>query len=245
MTELQEALLQVERAAHEYSADSEVKGEQSISEAMAAILLLIGAWWAEKDDYKGLRRTQELEKRIGAELDKLYSTLEKSLTTHLETVLSMTVAGIIAAYGWPKFDYALDVSDKWHYDGSGYAQILANTKAKMLHTFTQLAAQWDRTGGTLDNLKRCVGRYERTMANNLKTLTETESRYFQSKAAKLAYNNNGVTQFRFIAVIDDRTSEMCRKMDMKVFPMDEWEVGVTVPPLHPNCRSTVEGIIPR
>ena len=38
--------------------------------------------------------------------------------------------------------------------------------------------------------------------------------------------------------LDSHTSEICQEMDGKRFPMSQWEVGVTAPPFHVNCRST-------
>ncbi len=41
-----------------------------------------------------------------------------------------------------------------------------------------------------------------------------------------------------VATLDSHTSEICRDMDGKNFPMSQWEVGVTAPPFHVRCRST-------
>ena len=47
--------------------------------------------------------------------------------------------------------------------------------------------------------------------------------------------------FRFIATLDRRTSATCRAHDGHVYPIDEASIGGNVPPLHPNCRSTISG----
>lgn len=46
-------------------------------------------------------------------------------------------------------------------------------------------------------------------------------------------------EFTFEAVIDERTSDICRSMNGKTFPIEMYEPGVNVPPLHPNCRSII------
>ncbi|MCM1104506.1 MAG: PBECR2 nuclease fold domain-containing protein [Clostridium sp.] len=38
--------------------------------------------------------------------------------------------------------------------------------------------------------------------------------------------------------MDSHTSDICREMDGKVFPMSQWEIGVTAPPFHVWCRTT-------
>lgn len=44
-------------------------------------------------------------------------------------------------------------------------------------------------------------------------------------------------QYEVVATLDSRTSDICREMDGKVFDMKEYQVGLTAPPFHCNCRS--------
>jgi SPP1 gp7 family putative phage head morphogenesis protein len=39
-----------------------------------------------------------------------------------------------------------------------------------------------------------------------------------------------------VAARDGHTCELCQPMDGKVFKLSERMVGVTAPPIHPNCR---------
>lgn len=66
----------------------------------------------------------------------------------------------------------------------------------------------------------------------------TEKAYFASLADIESYRRLGVEQFEFLATLDSRTSEICQEMDGRVFKVSQYEIGVNVPPLHPNCRST-------
>lgn len=71
-------------------------------------------------------------------------------------------------------------------------------------------------------------------------IIRTETNKIISESNKKAYEDSGVVQeFQFIATLDSRTSKTCQQHDLKHWPMSKYEVGVTVPPLHPNCRSTV------
>ena len=54
-----------------------------------------------------------------------------------------------------------------------------------------------------------------------------------------AYKASGVVkQYKYLATLDNRTSDICREMDGKLFKLSEAETGVNLPPLHPHCRST-------
>lgn len=86
-----------------------------------------------------------------------------------------------------------------------------------------------------------------TAYKNAARLVRTESSFFAHQAQLDAYEANGVERYQYVATLDDRTSEMCRRMDGKVFKLSDAKEGVNYPPLHPNCRSTTiayfEGVI--
>ena len=66
----------------------------------------------------------------------------------------------------------------------------------------------------------------------------TEEAYFSSAAQKEAFAELGVEQYEIIATLDTHTSDICRSLDGKVYPMKDYEAGVTAPPFHVWCRST-------
>lgn len=70
-------------------------------------------------------------------------------------------------------------------------------------------------------------------------LIRTESNHFHNEGELEAYKQMGFEEFRFLATLDNRTSEICRDMDNKVFKVEDGVPGENVPPLHPNCRSTI------
>lgn len=58
----------------------------------------------------------------------------------------------------------------------------------------------------------------------------------------MGYKEAGIEKYLFLATLDLKTSEICRKLDLKSFSVSEAEVGVNLPPMHPFCRSvTVPG----
>lgn len=64
----------------------------------------------------------------------------------------------------------------------------------------------------------------------------TESAYFSNLAQRDAFNELDVERFEVIETLDARTCPICGAMDGQVFPMSEYEAGVTAPPFHPWCR---------
>ena len=48
-----------------------------------------------------------------------------------------------------------------------------------------------------------------------------------------------IPAMQFLAIIDGRTTEICRRLDGEIIMKDEAGIADLVPPLHYNCRSTV------
>ena len=64
--------------------------------------------------------------------------------------------------------------------------------------------------------------------------------HIANESQKLAYKETPeiLQQYKILATLDNRTSEICQEQDGKVYKMSEWIEGVTAPPFHPNCRTT-------
>lgn len=98
------------------------------------------------------------------------------------------------------------------------------------------------------------GKSSRRMAQELRELTDygkfacerlirTETTYITNMAELESYKECGIEKYIFLATLDNRTSEQCRKKDRKIFRRDKAKVGVNLPPLHPFCRSTTRAYL--
>jgi SPP1 gp7 family putative phage head morphogenesis protein len=74
--------------------------------------------------------------------------------------------------------------------------------------------------------------------NDATRLVRTESNYFNNQAELQSYIDDGITQYEFSAVLDGRTSKICRNHDGNIYDITDVKVGLNYPPMHPNCRST-------
>ena len=80
-------------------------------------------------------------------------------------------------------------------------------------------------------------------ANAARRLVRTESNYFATQMHFEAYQEAGIEQYCYLAVLDLRTSKVCQSLDKKIFPVSERKTGVNCPPMHPWCRSTTIAVI--
>lgn len=73
-------------------------------------------------------------------------------------------------------------------------------------------------------------------------LIRTEQNRILNQAAIDRMKDAGMKQYRFIAIIDDRTCGRCQRKNGKIYKFTEKKVGQNFPPLHPYCRCTVAGV---
>jgi len=70
-------------------------------------------------------------------------------------------------------------------------------------------------------------------------ITGTNHYANQARVAFVDDNDDILKGYRFIAVLDSRTSGQCRSLDQRVFKKNDPKLKAFTPPLHPNCRSAL------
>ena len=74
-------------------------------------------------------------------------------------------------------------------------------------------------------------------------IARTETVRLANAGLKDLYTENKVDRYRYLAALDDRTSDVCLTLNGQVFDTVDGLPGVNMPPMHANCRSTIVGII--
>lgn len=81
--------------------------------------------------------------------------------------------------------------------------------------------------------------------NNARRLIRTESAHAAGEATKESYKECNVEKYIYVAILDLRTSMMCRNLDGKTFELAKAKAGTNYPPMHPWCRSTTIAWMPK
>lgn len=76
-------------------------------------------------------------------------------------------------------------------------------------------------------------------------LVRTETNYVMNQGHLNGYKDAGIKEYKFLAFIDNRTSPQCKELDGQIINANDATVGTNLPPLHPNCRSTIIPIVTR
>jgi len=126
----------------------------------------------------------------------------------------------------------------WAQDGANFSDRIWTNKQKLVNTLhTELSQSIIRGSSpqkAIDNLAKTMD-VSRSQAGRL---VMTESAAIASAAKQDCLKDLGVDRYEIVATLDSHTSEICRDLDGEVFDLKDYEVGVTAPPFHPNCRTT-------
>ena len=196
-----------------------------------------------------LNRLQGLHYSMQIELVKLGALEQKEFEKHLLDTYGKNYKNIMRELGLGTSFVAQSdavmrniIFTKWVEDKNFSDRIWTN-KEKMLNymknEFRDSLARGDSFSEVANAMRNRFG----VGAFDAKRLVYTESAFVLNQSHKNGYLNAGVERYEYSAVLDRRTSPVCKNMDGKEFTFEESQVGVNFPPLHTFCRSTFIGIL--
>lgn len=195
-----------------------------------------------------ISRLEELTANIRHNLETLATRYNEGLGTELKNayedsfyrtvfdVQKQTKLGVsFTTPGGKQLETA--IRERWM--GQNYSERIWTDKNKMLINLEQTLAQEFVRGRNPRHVSREYAKKMNTGYHNAQRLIRTELNYISNKGTMKAYEESDVVDsFQYVSTLDNRTSDICREMDGKIFSLKEKQAGVNVPPLHPYCRST-------
>lgn len=188
-----------------------------------------------------LQTQQSIEVMFGNQLDSIDSTMRNVYKSGYYHTAYEIQKGV--GIGW---DFsALDdkqiskvINKPWAVDGKNFSERIWGNRQKLVNELNNTLTQNIILGKDPQKAIDEIARKMNTSKTNAGRLVMTEEAFFSSAAQKDCFDELDVEQFEIVATLDSHTSDICRGMDGKHFPMSEWKVGVTAPPFHVHCRST-------
>lgn len=129
------------------------------------------------------------------------------------------------------------ISKPWAADGKNFSQRIWQQKSQLVNELHNQLTRACILGKAPDEAINEIARKFKTTKHQASRLVMTEQAYFHSAAQKEAFNELDVEEYEIVATLDSHTSQICREMDGKHFPMSDYKEGVTAPPFHVFCRS--------
>lgn len=188
-----------------------------------------------------LQTQQSLEVLFGNQLDTIDSTMKRIYLdgyyhTAYELQKGFGIGWDIAGLDQKQIEKV--ISKPWAADGKNFSERIWNNKEKLISEVHKELTQNIILGQDPQKAIDVIAKKMNTSKYNAGRLVMTEEAYFSSAAQKDCFHDLDVEQYEIVATLDSHTSDICREMDGKVFPMKDFEAGVTAPPFHVYCRST-------
>ncbi len=135
------------------------------------------------------------------------------------------------------------IKKPWAADGKDFSSRIWDNKTKMVGELEQELTRQIITGDSPDAAIDALTKHVKDGVANARqkagTLIMTESAAIGNQAQRDSFKDLGVEEFEVVETLDTHTCEQCGDMDGRHFPMEQFEISVTAPPFHPNCRGCI------
>lgn len=186
------------------------------------------------DDLNLMRSSIYLSEKNGS--DAFYSDLMKDSYYKATFDLQQQTGLAYHFSGLPETEIKRLKALKW--TGEGYSdRIWSNTGALASSVKDELLVSL-MTGRNVRATAQAISERFEVGKGKSRRLVRTESAFFHNQMELLSYEDAEITKYKFVAVLDKRTSHICQEHDNKVYETKDAVPGVNYPPLHPWCRST-------
>lgn len=135
-----------------------------------------------------------------------------------------------------KYELEQMLDEKWL--GSNFSDRIWKDQKKLTEELNKVLKVGLFTGKSNVSIAEEIKKRMNVSLFNATRLVRTESNYYHNQIDLRAYKDMGIEKYRYLAVLDNRTSDICQELDGEVFEVSKAEVGVNFPPMHSFCRST-------
>lgn len=209
-----------------------------------------GAWAKQLENASArvhIGRLEALKIDTQQEMEKLYGNCIDAVDNHISNLYTSdfyhTAYEVQKGIGIGTSMNQLDpnmvekiVRKPWAVDGKNFSDRLWENKTKLINNVHNSLTRMCITGESPDRAINEIAGQMKVSKAQAGRVVMTESAAFANQAREDAMKELDVEQFEVVETLDSHTCELCGSMDGKHFPMSEYQIGVTVPPFHPNCR---------
>lgn len=128
-------------------------------------------------------------------------------------------------------------------NGENFSTRIWNDTNRLAQYLNQDIAQGFARGDSYDKLVRNLRqRFRNVNRKNAYRLVFTEGTYVMAESSMQPFIQD-FDKYHTSPVLDGKTCSICRNMRHQVFLISERQPGVNFPPLHPNCRDSLEVVV--
>lgn len=195
------------------------------------------------DLYK-LDKYWELQGNLRQRLRKLgereISLLTKQFElTYFDTYYALEIDGLSAYKTLDDSAIGQVINQIWCTDGKNWSQRIWQNTQLLQETLEEGLIHTVAAGKKPSFLKQALQERFNVSYNNADMIVRTELAHIQTQAAKQRYQDYGIQQLEVLADPDERTCEICGKLDGKRYSIND----VMPVPAHPRCRCCMVPVI--
>ncbi|WP_259683141.1 minor capsid protein, partial [Lactiplantibacillus pentosus] len=121
--------------------------------------------------------------------------------------------------------------------GKNYSKRIWHNTDQPANRLSELFTAQQMSGMRERDMVQALAKEFGASSYNTRRLIRTEANYFHNQTKLNEWKRRGVKTYQLVAVLDMRTSKICRNIDGRIFNVNEAEVNVNFPPLYPFCRT--------
>lgn len=165
-------------------------------------------------------------------MEKVYSNSLSQSSYNIDKVLGFT-----QGFAEPN-EEALKKAIKVQWLGENYSDRIWKDKGKLIDTMETVFLQGLARGqNPLKIAEEMTTKYN-AKYSDMERLVRTEFIHIQNEATFNSYKNHGISRYKYLADLSERTCPICGSLDGKIFSLKEKKEGVNYPVMHPRCRCT-------
>lgn len=190
----------------------------------------------------------QLEKQTDFYIDAIHESYKEATAEAVIRQAQVNAKNGVVIEVWNKKDYQFkELSTRYtknildsHWHGSNYSKRLWGDTEALAAGLEELFTVESMTGmSEFEMAKAIASEFDRSIGV-ARRLIRTEANYMANQAKLKAWQDSGVKYYMLVAVLDLRTSEICKGKDHKVYLVSQAVVNGadgTYPPFHPWCRT--------
>ena len=175
--------------------------------------------------------------RAGVLAGALHKSFEKYLYDVAEYAYRKSVGGRAGAINRPAFEEVI----KTPFNGRNYSEQLWGNTDTLADSLKKVFRQGFIRGDSPHEMAREIRKEFNVARSRAETLVRTDATAIINRATIKRYKREGLKYYRILVVLDNRTTQICRRIaqEDKLYKLEDAQVGVNMPPFHYNCRSTI------
>ncbi|WP_367007433.1 minor capsid protein [Streptococcus sp. ZY19097] len=179
----------------------------------------------------------EMTYKVGVMQGVLETSFENYLKSTAKYAYKKAMGGNSGALNEPALKELINTP----FNGRNYSQQLWGNTDNLASDFRDILKRGFIRGDDVRSMAGELAKKYNVARSRAQTLIRTDGTAIVNRSAIRRYQESGLEYYRISVQMDNRTSETCKRIhaEDKRYQIDEFEVGVTAPPFHFNCRSAV------